>query len=233
MARLFGATGDFVTAGVDALPTTGQLALWWYPTFAQADDALHYIFTVGAVPATSSFLCSKTAANALTAGWRTSAVNHIVSVATGSYTLNQNAWNSFLATWDDTANETRLYLNGTEIGTQVATLVTHTTVAAWTIGNINTATADARGRLAEVAVYSRIFTSAQRQAFFDGFAPNHPLCGPNGVHYWPMHGGNLSDLWGSQALADAGAPTNPTTEALDPVIRREGIRNNKPGRLFR
>lgn len=160
------------------IPTTGTLSFWVYPTWAQTDSTDH-LFMDSRVDSSNAIQVRKDTGNALRAGWITAGTDHRAAVASGSYTLNQNTWNNITVTWDDTANETHLWLNGTLVASQTATLVTHAESAAFfcttSAGGTNCNCA-----LSEIAVWTRVLTSGEIAAkfsplfFLNGLQPYFP-----------------------------------------------------------
>ncbi|MGV3723012.1 MAG: LamG domain-containing protein [Actinomycetota bacterium] len=212
MARSYTATSHRITAGTRAIPrTAGTLAVWWYPTFAQTDGLGHVVFDVR--DSGNIFHLLKNGSNQLSAGWIVAATEYKVNVASANYTLNQNAWNSIVLTWDDAANETRLYLNGTLIGT-TSTLVTWTTTGTRYIGNSSGLANDARGRLAELVICDRIWSSGERAAFDAGVLPYRIGATDS---YYSLGGGDTDepDLSGN---GNTGTVTGPTRGDHAPVL---------------
>jgi hypothetical protein len=103
-------TTDRLSASTfDVVPATGTICFKVYPTWAQNDGADHVFFYIENGTDITKFDATKSSSDdGLYFGWTTAGADHRVNVAVGSYTLNQNQWNSFCLTWDDTANETKL-----------------------------------------------------------------------------------------------------------------------------
>ncbi len=105
-----------ITFGTTAVPTTGSASWWFYPTWAKTDGVGH---DLGFDAETSNlFETIHYTDNTIYAGWYNagSSMDGRVSVASASYTLTQNAWNHFVLTWDSAAPATKLYLNGSQVG---------------------------------------------------------------------------------------------------------------------
>src|SRR5688572_5375631 len=112
MAFTFNDGGDYITIGTVALPTTGSISFWIKPTWAQTDGVEHEFFEVyNGSEGANHFVIMKYSDNSLYMGWFTSSVSYRVAVTSANYTLNQNAWNHFVLTWNDTTNETKAFLN--------------------------------------------------------------------------------------------------------------------------
>ncbi len=206
MSQLFDEITDHITAGTTALPrSAGTLALWWYPTTAKVDFANHFL-VYSESGGDSFFSIFKVVNGDLWAGWVTGFIDHRAKVAAAGYTLNQNAWNAILLTWDDTTNETALYVNGVLAATN-STLVTFATATKY-IGNEPTLSSDARGRVADVGVWPRVLTPQQIADHAAG--KSYDQLGPAGTFHWPLRDGDLTDHWGGDDGTAAG------TTAADP-----------------
>lgn len=230
MARSFGATTDRITQGSVAIPTTGSLSLWVFPNWAQADSVDHVFFDVRIVPATSLFTIQKYLDNTIYAGWYTSSAEYRVSVASASYTLNQSRWNHFCLTWDDVANVTKLYLNGSQIGSSTATLVTWSTATRVRyIGNYNPGESDKNldGRIAEVAIWSHAHAADDITALSKGYSADQ-VCRASLVDYLPLVGrGNPEP---NRRSGDPGTISSGTAAADHPRIIR--LNQRKRGRQW-
>jgi len=187
VARSIAQNTQDVDCGTDAMPTTGSLGFWVYPTWAQADGVIHTFFDCR--NSSNEFLTFvKWSDDTIYAGWKTGGSDHRASVASAGYTLNQNAWNHFVLTWDDTANETRLYLNGSEIASQTATLVTHTTVNSRAIGiQDGTANRGVNSRVAEFFILSSVLQPGQVTAL-NGRVSLRRVVGAVQDQYTPLYG---------------------------------------------
>lgn len=184
MALTYGATTDRIAIGTTALPTAaGSLSMLFNPTWAQADNVAHALFDSN-TSAGNFFHILKAADNSLYMGWGTAFNLYRVVVLTANYTINTGAWNHFAITWDDTANETKAYLNGTQIGSTFATLVTHTTTGTNTIGNrtAGVANEDLRGDVAEFAIWNVALDAAELSALNKAVSPL--LIRPSGLHQY-------------------------------------------------
>lgn len=113
---------DGVSYGTAAIPTTGSILLWLYPTWAQTDGISH---AIGMNLASGNlFQFIKYSDNSLYCGWYNGSDGRVI-VSSASYTLNQNAWNKFVFTWDSAAPASKLFLNNVQIGS------TNTTNGTW------------------------------------------------------------------------------------------------------
>jgi hypothetical protein len=132
----FGANdSDTITIGSGAIPTTGSFSFAVKPSWASTDSVAHAIgLHASDAGGTALIQGLKYSDNKLYCGWINGGSDGRVIVNSGAYTLNQNAWNIIDLTWDSAAPATKLYLNGTQIGS------TNTTNGTW-----NTA-----GRTAEI-----------------------------------------------------------------------------------
>ena len=168
MARDFTATSDKISCGATTMPATGSLGFWLYPSWSSTDGIEHSLFDQRSAP--NYFTFSKYTDNKLYTGWLVGGVDHRVVVNSGSYTLNTNAWNRFDLVWDDAANLSTLYLNGVSIGTK-GTLVTATITGARTVGNLAAGGVDARGRIAELAIWNSTLSTGSIAALAKGVSP--------------------------------------------------------------
>lgn len=162
MALLFDATTERLESTDNALiPTTGSMSFWLYPNWAQGDGANH-IFLDEFTDANNQTRLQKFSDNNLYFGFLTAGVWARITVLNANYTLNQSAWNHVSFTWDDVTNDQRLYLNGTEIGSN-STNDMHVSQDL-ALGNQTTANGGAvnmDGRLAEWAIWNVVLTSGQ------------------------------------------------------------------------
>ena len=203
MAATFTNTAHYISAGTTAIPqAAGTFAAWVYPTWAQGDGVTHVLFDVRNTGA-DIFHLLKHSDNGFRAGWTSSSTDYRIVAAAGTYTLNQNAWNSIIYTWDDTENDDYLYINGVLEASSADTLVTFGSTGAKIIGNYNGATLDWRGRIAELAIWPRVLTTAERAIYDAGFCPLL-IPGGKGTFYWPLIRG-LGDRWGGNTGTASGA----------------------------
>lgn len=215
MARRFTGT-DRVAVGTRPIPAVGTLALWWYPEFAQTDGINHSAFYVEN-SANTFFYLQKHASgfsNRLAAGWQNGGVDYRVTTTT--YTLNQNAWNSLILTWDGSG--TNLFLNSTLVASGVAP-VTFTSTATRYIGNNPVFGNPAQGRIAEVVICDRVWSAQERAAFDAGMLPRR-IGAVDG--YWPLWGGDTSeqDLSSNGNTGTVTGTTRANHAPVDPAARR-------------
>lgn len=170
MARLWPSSGTHaVINGTKPMPTTGSLSVWWYPNFDQDDGQRHIVFRADH-PGGDSLTVAKWDDNTLFGSWYTGGTPYAPIASAGTYVLTQSAWNHVLWTWDDSANELYLYLNGSEIASHTGSLVTwDTTGRERSIGYWLSYTA--HGRLAEFAVFDRVLASGERSGLSLGMNP--------------------------------------------------------------
>lgn len=226
MAYTFAATSDRIAVGTRALPVpAGTFAAWWYPTWAQGDGITHLLFDVRNAGVTNVFNVFKSLTNSLNAQWITSGTAYTANAAAGTYTLNQNAWNVIVVTWDDTANELRLYLNGTQIASNTTNLVTHTTADTRLIGNIPAFTNDARGDVANVSFWSVVLDSTARANLAAGYHPMR-VNQADLVNCWDLYnstadlGPNGDTGTATGAAVTTNHPTTPRPSVLTPDVLR-------------
>lgn len=192
MSYLFNSNTDVIDAGsaIEIGVDSGLLTFWLYPTWAQSDGVEHPLIDVRNAGANNYFTINKFSDNKLYAGWLTSGAEYRVSVASGSYTLNQNAWNCIQCLWNINTPETRLRLNGTEIGAVTSGLsVWSTSGRNFTIGAISgVLTVNAAGKIAEVSLFRYAGSAVDSNhvaALAAGVSPL--LIGrTNQTYYWPL-----------------------------------------------
>ena len=168
MARSFAnSTTDYMAQGTAAFPTTGSLALWVKPTWAQTDGASHNFFCVRDSGATYQFVVFKNGGdNKLYCGWQDiSGANDTRVNPASTSLLTQNAWNHIVLTWT-AGGTTTLYINGTSAGTHGSTFTTNTAGVQQTIGtlangSIPLAGFSAGAAIAEVAVWSVVLAGSE------------------------------------------------------------------------
>lgn len=180
MARSFASATDKIIQGTVAAPVTGSLSLWLYPNWAWNDTVDHYIFDVS-LDASNVFQLRKFSFdNNFYCGWYTADIDYRVTTAASD--LVQSAWNHLCLTWDDTANETKLFLAGSQIGSTVVTLVTFTSTSNRVLGNdslIGLTNLD--GRLGEYAVWDAVLNLNEIVGLSRGQSP------------WRVRNGSLTD----------------------------------------
>ena len=205
MAVTFTNTAHYIGAGTGSISgSLGTFAAWVYPTWAQGDNTTHVLFDVRSADGGSIFHLLKHSSNLFRAGWTASGSDYRIDAAAGSYTLNQNAWNSIIYTWDNILDDDFLYINGVLEASSTASLATwDTTGRVKYIGNYDAAALDWRGRIAELAIWPRVLTAGERAIYDAGFCPLL-VPGGKGTFYWPLIRG-LGDRWGGNTGTASGA----------------------------
>lgn len=165
------------------VPTTGSVCFWVYPNWASTDSVNH-VFFMKETDANNIFGIQKFSDNKIYAGWFTSSVDHRVVINSGSFTLNQSAWNHVCLTWDDTANETRFYLNGSNIASQTSTLATHTSESP-TLGSSGASATNPDARMGELGIWTRVLGGGEITSMNARFSA---LFFNSGLLYYPMFG---------------------------------------------
>ncbi len=215
MARAFTSTARLTFTAFDP-PATGSLSVWFRPTWAQTDGVYHMIVywkKSDAAPYNQFYLLKYTDSN-LYCGWMTANYSYRVQVASAGYTINQNAWNNMVLTWDDTANLIKLYLHGSQIGSTQTTLATYTGNVATAFGNNDTGSLPLAGRLAEVGLWNVVLGTADLANLYAGYSPL--LVQPRALTgYWPLI---LEDRDLGPYRRD-GSPTGSPTWEAHPTIR--------------
>jgi Concanavalin A-like lectin/glucanases superfamily len=174
------ATGEYITLGDHTIPTaTGSLVHWFFPTWGSLTDGVDHAWIshrkTNASPI-NLFILQKFTDNNLYCGWYTADVEHRVITAASGSGLNLGAWNSIVLTWDDTANQSALYINGTQAGSTTSTLVTHDTGASpespsRLLNQSVTDATSATGALAHVAYFDTVLLAGEIAAFNSGYSP--------------------------------------------------------------
>lgn len=203
MARSFG-SGNTIDLGSGPFPTTGSFVCLFKPNWAKTDSVNHILFYVA--DSDVSFITQKFSDNTIIGGWMISG-DHRVIVSSSNYTLNQNAWNAWAVTWDDTANETKFYLNGTLIGTNTAALNTHDTTGR--LHRLGHSAFNLDGHVAEVGFYNRVLTSTEVSTLASFYRPSTISSGL--VNYWSFET-DLLDSVGGVTATNSGTTlsTHPT-----------------------
>src|SRR4051812_23123394 len=127
------ATSDDITVGTVALPATGTLQMWVNGNVGHSGNlaVLFYATDGGA----KTFEVTKLGGDSLIVGWNGVSDDRTASAALGTV---EATWKHYLVTWDDAANATKVYVNGSQSGIgNTSTLTTFTTTAAKTIGNVD------------------------------------------------------------------------------------------------
>lgn len=169
MAAAFDGTGDYLSCAAFDLPATGSLSLWYRPTYAYTDGLYHFIFQTYK-DANNLFLIAKYNDSTWNVGWYTSGDYRIIGASASG--LVQNAWNHLCVTWDDTANEVKFFLNNSQVGSTVTSLVTHTGSTSVYIGTqVTTTTRDASGRIAALGIWSAVLLAGERNSLYKGYVP--------------------------------------------------------------
>lgn len=192
MSYEFDAATDYISAGTRSMPTAaGTLALWVRPTWAQTDGVNHFYFNQ-TTDTNNYFQFLKWSDNNVYVGWKAAGTDYRVVVTT--YTQNQNAWNVWVVTWDDTANTTIARLNGTQVGSNSSLATVSLTGTTRFLGSYDTAASfnDVRGRLAEVAIWNVVLSASQIAAVEARISPFR-VAAQSLENYWPMRG-NAVDL---------------------------------------
>lgn len=168
MAALFDNTSDRLTYGTYTPPSAGTASLWWYPTFTIADGANHFAFSVRNAGSSNYWEFSKNTANNLVFSV---GGNATFSVSPTGFTQNQ--WNHCLVTWDDSANTREIFVGGSSLGSSALAFNLSGLAFTLHIGNLRSdvLSVDARGRLAEFAVWDVVLSAGEINALAKGFCP--------------------------------------------------------------
>lgn len=219
MSRSFTNTTDAVSQGTAAIPTTGTMFAWYFPTYSLTDSLNHDVFRVRQTPtlALFDFFCHRAGDNAFTVGWFSGGTDSRVISAAGAW-LTQNAWNACLSTWVS-ATSTNVYVNGSSVGSNANALTWNTAGVTRTIGNdAVVANQPATGRIGELALWNVVLSANEITALANGKSPL--LIRPDAlVDYLPMGSGYSTE----PNLVNGGTAGTLTGTSLG---------NNPPVRLF-
>lgn len=190
MSRSFAASTDLITQGSAAIPTTGSLSFWLYPTWAYNDGANHGFFDVfNSAGGTFLFRLEKNDVDSkFFCGWYNNGTDtRVVVLASG---LLQNSWNHICLTWTS-GGTTTLYLNGTSIGTAGSTSTWSTAGTSRIVGNYTSGGHSTNDRIAEVGLWNVALSSSDVTNLYNS--------GANAKLPSEVQNGNLVDdlpLWG-------------------------------------
>lgn len=165
MARSFTGT-DGIAQGTTALPTTGAVSLWLYPTWVYNDGANHSIFNLNS--GGSYFDILKNSNSYIYCGWYTGVEYRVTVQPT---TLNQNAWNHLFLSWVN-GGDTKFYINGTQSGSTVTSTGTWNTAGATRLLGAFPSFGTVDGRLAEFAIWSAVPSAGDLASLAAGVSPS-------------------------------------------------------------
>lgn len=216
-------TGNVVAVGTvsgnpPTLPSTGTLFFWFYPTFSKTDGVEHSLFDARKESSNNYFTVNKFSNNELHNGWYTSGSDQRIKLSSGSYTLNQNAWNSYAIAWTSAGGTDSVVVavNGS-INTQSGSLsVWDTSTANYgvVVGNVNTGGANhpAEARFAEVAIWNAKLGVDRLAELALGISPAYFK--PNRIYYAPFirNSGAANFVEHDRTLVDS---TNTSIAAVD------------------
>jgi len=201
-----------------SFPTTGSISLWVKPKFDQNDGLTHRFFQVFK-DGSNIFNVAKDnfpTANDLRVLWYTSATTY--TAAAGTYTLTENEWNHILATWDDSANEMYLYLNGSQIGSNTTSLVTFdSTGIQYRFGD---GVFNASAIIAECSIWNRVLSAPEIAA------------SAAGVSQFPFGQTDYFPLWGTHETEPNLIGGQPSSLLVDATIIRADHAPVVPLELF-
>ncbi len=210
MAAEFNATTDRLTlaSGLQLPRALGTLSMWFKPTWNHTDGTNHTFLHFRGISATH-FTVQKYSDNKLYAGWHINGTSYRVVVASGDYSLSSGVWYHLLLTWNDSTNNSFLYLDNVQEGTYGSLVTANTMVWPLAIGNypvVVGADNDMRGLMAEVAIWSVVLDAAERAALAAAFSPSR-IRPASRVAHWPLgglRGDNAQEHWGGFNLANTG-----------------------------
>ncbi len=213
MSRRFRTTSDSLASNPFTAPqAAGTIAVWFLPEWAYNDGLQRYI--IGSQGSGIEWTIQKFSDSKYYGGWLSpGTIEHRVSTLATAQIRKQ--WNHLLLTWDDTANETKLYLNGSQIGTTSSTLITYDTISDFfRLGQGLSGTVGiGPAYMAEAAVWNRVLTGGEITSLAGGASPTTVA---NKVHYWPL-AADINDAVGSSHLSNGGtllSTLEPTTTGV-------------------
>jgi len=212
------------------LPNAGSIAFWFYPTWAATDNVEHSLFDFRNSPSNNFFTINKFSDNKFYFGWVTSGVSSRIVLNSGGYTLNQNAWNLIVYTWDSGGSSQVALVNNAG-GTCASAFTTwNTSGFTCNVGNLDVGTKPAEGRIAELGIWDRVLTTDECTLLndtrivplylFDSLKTYIPMstiaAGPATLDYVQKYGTAVGGL--NIAIADHA----PVVPLVGPRITRKG-----------
>ena len=132
LGQNFDGSNDYINLGIGSyIPAIGTMELVVKPDFNHTDNLGHYFFNTNQPPYYFGLL--KYSDNNIYAGWYTNSEYRVV-ITSANYTLTAGTYYYITLTWDDTANETKLYFNTVQQGSTVTTLATYTPTTSFLLG---------------------------------------------------------------------------------------------------
>lgn len=189
MARNFSGSNELSNSTLVVPSTAGSFVGRWKPTYVPTDGVGHVLFDqrlLGSEPG-NTISITKWSDNNWYVGWLSGSVDYRVSTP-ASGTFVQNSDHVLVLTWDVAAQETKFFINGTQVGATSTSLVTFTPDTAFLIGRADPAAGifSIEAALAECAIYTEALPGPDIQAL-NVFSP---LLVRRSVlrNYWPLLG---------------------------------------------
>ncbi len=189
MSRSFASAGDKVASSSTAIPLTGTVALWVWPTDITTSAASLYYGCVTGGADFFQIYSSTDAAAKFYAGWFVGGSNQARIAAVGN-PLNLNTWNVIVCAWTNlaaNAGTIECWVNGTSIGSKntMPTGLT-TTTGPRTLGD-RAGTLNPFCRMCQFALYNQAWLVNEVNAFGKGASPLRIRPGAL-VEYKPIFG---------------------------------------------
>lgn len=211
MAYTFNSASDRIAMNIAAnFPATGSLCMWLKPTWNH-NDSVNHVFFQAYTDANNFFTLQKYSDNNFYCGWKSSGTDYRATAAAAG--IVSGNWHSIICTWDDTANQTYFYIDGTTRASNTSTLVTNTISAnpVWGNADAGSGNVDLAGDLAEIALWNRVLTSGERAAIDGGASPD---AGGTSGDWLAYRSCRENAIWADSGITLA---THPTITASPPV----------------
>jgi len=214
MARKTNSTSGFLKAANVTIPqAAGTTAVTFFASFNPVDGGNHLVWDIRDSGTTYAFNCGFEPDLKLRVGWYIAGSDHRVVITT--FTVVPG-YNTLVLTYDNTANESKVYLNGSLIGSQTSTLTTVDTSAEnFYIGNYRGENLSAVGGYSRFVIASEVWDAGEIAAYHASGA-----VGGSVVHHWEMADNSLLPTTGGITLTESD-----TDEFPDPGYDFETIKN--------
>lgn len=109
-------SSDYLTAPISIIQSQGSIALWIRPDYSTGDSAVHGLFGSSNEGAQNYIRCEHYSDNNWYIGWDEGGNNYRIVIAAANMPMTAGYWYFFVFTWDDTTNDSIVYLNAVEEG---------------------------------------------------------------------------------------------------------------------
>jgi len=118
----FGASADMkITDGGALFGSSGTLFFLAKPNWSAGDSTSHVLFDAGEGGGNNHIIVQKYTDNQWYVGWVTGGASHRIVVSDSLFTFTSGNTYALAVTWDDSADETRFYVDGVLIAQNVST----------------------------------------------------------------------------------------------------------------